>query len=151
MFPGLSSLGGGGGSYVATLPLKPTCSWVSVSVYSSRIYILCKASVQTALESSRKALGLRSQESSLLALLCLLSAAGVCSLHRLLDSVFWTKPPAWDSKPESFVSKLAAFLCVLQAVECHRTGTKASSLLRAKTRGGGLGTRIESTAKGLAS
>ena len=148
MFPGLSSLGG---SHVTTLPLKSEFLWSSVSVYSSRIYVPCEVSAQIFLESSGRHISCAHTSPP-----CWHCFAFSLLLDAEVSTGSWTLcfGPSFllrTPNPESLVSKLAAFLSVLLAVEPHRTGTKASSLLRAKTCGGGLGIRIESTVKGLAS
>lgn len=148
MFPGLSSLGG---LHVTALPLKSKFSWSSVSVYSSRIYVPCKVSAQIFLESSGRHISCVHTGPPCwhcFAFSLLLDAevsAGSSTL--CFGPSFLLRTP----NPEFLVSRLAAFLSVLLAVEPHRTGTKASSLRRAKTCGGGLGIRTESTVKGPAS
>lgn len=77
-----------------------------------------------------------------------------CSLHRLMNSVPWAKPPLWlqTQIPSLQTGCIPLSLPGTGAVRCgpHRTGTKAFSLLSLWPGGGELATRIESTAKGLA-
>lgn len=147
MFPGRSSLE----AHVTTLLLKSKCSWFSVPIYSRRIYVPCTVSVQIFLESSG-AHQLCSQTGP--SCLCcfafsLLLVPSTGSQTLCFGPSPLPRVPQVSKFPESHVSKSAVFLLVLPALEPHRTGTIDSSLLRTKTCWGGLGIRMESTAKGL--